>query len=840
MINRVRRAAVRRRKPHYAGFLRDTFRGIPALLKFMTDRRRLPVVLLIALTACGGGGGSDIGMPGAPAGPSPRPEGAPLVSAHRGGAAYAPENTMAAFQNAVRLRVDQLEADTQLTADGVPVLIHDETLDRTTDCSGTVLGMNFADIQNCDAAYWFSPGQPTTSPDMDRPHPLRGQGVRVPATEELFAWLRHLGDAAPELSIEIKNVPGESNFDPGGMAVASVLVPLIREYGLEEKTIVQSFWPLTIDWIKLTAPDIRTQFLTTTSTGQTAAANLAYVIAGRHDVSAPNFDAPDFNAQFVQLAQAAAKQVIPYTPDRESDLQTVAVLGVDGIITNFPACLLRLQDRPLPASVGVGGPTPICPDELPDSDTAGIPGRPDPALCAALRPSRWQPATGVSAPDAKLRAVGIQFKQDIRHVVSYESFRTKMRCLMEDHVMPVMRRDIPMLVVYNEDIGLMTIATGTRGQLVRELTATPLRAPLGDLGPAPAAAVLALGLINTAYAPQVAAYQAMFGPIDPRKQMFVAATDTFARAYSQTFSDVARDYGVYVVASNNQARYRASSDPAEIALFKDPDLPAVSEVYIATDARVTNQTAIWGPEDVNPDAPAGEKNLLFRNDKVPITALERDLIAIDEGPATGDAARANAAGVEVAGFRLGFATSLPAFAWGFEFGQRPAGLEPCVDVRVSYMPCMDALGVDVVVQAEANPGRWAVEQAGGWQPLEWMDSTWRSVAEPGVGFRYNITPHMVGNLLDLTFDGQSAITQRGANAPLRHYVGNTEFNPATDPPEYQVYAGGKPEFLVLAPWVTDDAPRDALRTTGARLAPGSNEALENDYLETAVWADLVR
>jgi glycerophosphoryl diester phosphodiesterase len=804
--------------------------------------RRGPVALLALLLCACGGSGSDgsSGLSIAPAGPSPRPEGAPLVSAHRGGAAYAPENTMAAFHNAVRLRVDQLEADTQLSADGVLVLIHDDTLDRTTDCSGTVIGKTFAELQACDAAYWFSPGQPTTSPSADLPHPLRGQGVRIPATEELLAWLQQLGDAAPELSIEIKNVPGESNFDPTGMTVAQMLVPLIRQYGLEHKTIVQAFWPLTLDAVKQLAPEIRTQFLTTTSTGQTAAQNLAYVLARQHDISAPNFDAPDFLAPLVQAAQAAGKQVIPYTPDRESDLEAVTALGVDGIITNFPGCLLRLQGRPLPASVGVGAPTPVCPDELPDTAAAGIPNRPDPALCAQLRPARWLPATGVADANVKLRVVGIQFKQDIRHVVSYESFRTKMRCLMEDHVMPVLRRDVPMLVVFNEDIGLMTLAIGSRGQLVRELAASPLRAPAGDQAAAPLGAVLGLGLINAAYAPQVAAYQAMFGPIDPRKQMFVAATDTFARAYSQTFSGIARDYGVYVVASNNQARYRASTDPAEVALFKDPDLPAVEEVYVATDARVTNQTAIWGPHDVNPDAPAGEKNLLFRNDKVPLTALEKDLIAIDEGPATGDAARANAAGVEVAGFRLGFATSLPAFAWGFDFGQRPADLEPCADVRVSYMPCMDALGVDVVVQAEANPGRWVVEQAGGWQALEWMASTWRTVAEPGVKFRYNVTPHMVGNLLDLVFDGQSAITKRGANAPLRHYVGNTEFTPATDPAGYQVYAGDKTEFLELAPWVTPDAPRDELRATGAKLAPGSNDPLENDYLETAVWADLVR
>ncbi len=794
------------------------------------------VAVSVLLAACGGSSNDKGSSPNQESGTPPAA--AAIVSAHRGGAAYAPENTMVAFRNAVRLGVDQLEADTQLTGDGVLVLIHDDTLDRTTDCSGTVVSKTFAQIQACDAAHWFSPGQPTTRPDTNRSQPLRGQGIRVPATEELFAYLQELGDDAPELSIEIKDIPGESNFDPRGVAVATALVPLIRKYKLEKITIVQSFWPAAIDTVKQMAPELRTQFLTTSSTGQTAGQNLAYVLLRQHNISAPNFDAPDFRPQLIQAAKAAGKQVIPYTPDRESDLRNTLALGVDGLITNFPGCLLRLQGRLRASTVGAGVPAPVCPNELPDTASASIPGRPDPAVCAALRPKRWEPASGVAASNARLRVVGIQFKQDVRHVVSYDSFRTKMRCLMEDHAMPLRVPGLPMLVVYNEDIGLMTLAVGTRGRLVREQAATPLRAPVGENAPLGIAGALAL--INAAYSPQVLAYQTMFGPIDPRKQMFVAATDTFARAYSQTFSDIARDYGVYVVASNNMTRYRASTDPTEIARFKDPDLPAVNEVYIATSSRVTNQTAIWGPHDVDPAAPAGEKNLLFRNDKVPLTSLEKDLIAIDEGPATGDEARANAAGVEVEGFRLGFATSLPAFAWGFEFGKRPANLEPCADVRISYMPCMDALGVDVVVQAEANPGRWAVDQVGGWQPLEWMESTWRTVSEPGVKFRYNITPHMVGNLLDLPFDGQSAITQRGANAPLRHYVGNTEFNPATDPAEYQPHVGGKAEFIALAPWVIDDAPRAELRAMGAKLAPGSRDALENDYLETAVWADLVR
>ena len=100
----------------------------------------------------------------------------------------------------------------------------------------------------------------------------------------------------------------------------------------------------------------------------------------------------------------------------------------------------------------------------------------------------------------------------------------------------------------------MTFATGSRGALVRAQAGTPLRAPAGDAEPVGAA--VALGELNAAYAPQVAAYQAMLGPIDPRKEVLVAATDTFVRAFDLTFTRIAKRFGVYVVASNNEPRYR--------------------------------------------------------------------------------------------------------------------------------------------------------------------------------------------------------------------------------------------------------------------------------------------
>lgn len=464
------------------------------------------------------------------------------------------------------------------------------------------------------------------------------------------------------------------------------------------------------------------------------------------------------------------------------------------------------------------------------------PDRPTAADCAPYRSPNRVPVTGHQQDGAKLRVFAIGYHLNIDHAASYETWRTAMRCLVEETVVPHLKPGVPTLVVFPEDIGLPTLAIGPRGATVRAQARTPARAVNDAIPLGMGSALLQL---HTAYAPQIAAYQARFGAVDPRKQVLLAATDTFVRAFSRTFSEIARDYGVYVVAGNNQARYRETHDPVEVALFADPSAQPTDTAYVAVDDRVPNTTFLWAPYDVNPNAPEFERNLLFRNEKVPLTALEKDLLGLDEGPAAGPEALANAAGVEVAGFRLGFATSLPAFQYGYPFGQRPDDFEPCADLRVSYAACQDALGVEVMIQADANPGRWATDlQTGGWQPLEWMGSTWRAVADPTVGFRYNVTPMMTGNLFDLVFDGQSAITGRGANAEPRRYVGNAAPGPR-DPVEYAVYAGDKREFLALAPWAAPDGPRDELTAAAARLAPGSGAATENRYVEAVIFADLV-
>ena len=140
------------------------------------------------------------------------------------------------------------------------------------------------------------------------------------------------------------------------------------------------------------------------------------------------------------------------------------------------------------------------------------------------------------------------------------------------------------------------------------------------------------------------------------------------------------------------------------------------------------------------------------------------------------------------------------------------------------MRCLDELGANVVIQADANPGAWTGPDGDGielWQPLSWMTSTWRAVADPTVRFDYNVTPMLAGNLGDLAFDGQSAITQRGGTRGRAATTSATRAGSAgEDRPDLTDDAGPKTEFLAIAPWVAPDGPRDDLRAVGAKLAPG--------------------
>ena len=308
----------------------------------------------------------------------------------------------------------------------------------------------------------------------------------------------------------------------------------------------------------------------------------------------------------------------------------------------------------------------------------------------------------------------------------------------------------------------------------------------------------------------------------------------------QVFSDMARRYGVYMLGSNDQAPFRESRDSAEIDTFRDPDLPKPDSVFVATAPQVYNEAFLWAPRFVRREGPLPLRNVVAENRKVPLTPIEQAL-QLTSGPSSGADGIANVRPYRLPGTRarMAFATSLPAFTYGYDFGMKPPGLDPCSDLSTYYMPCLERLGANLVMQDEANPGPWAgTGGQGAWQPLEWMGSTWRASADPTVSFDYNVTPHLVGNLADLAFDGQTAITERGLRGPRRcTYIGNRRALPADQPP-FRRYAGPKRQFLAIAPWVRPDGPRPELEQAAARLSGFSGSKIENDYLETAVIADL--
>ena len=532
--------------------------------------------------------------------------------------------------------------------------------------------------------------------------------------------------------------------------------------------------------------------------------------------------------------------------------------------------------------------------------------------CAETRADRWAEASGVEDPTGEVRVYAIQFKHEIRHVRSHQTFDRKMRCLVEELVMPTAdvdgdgRADEPTIVVLNEDAGLATIAAGTRGVPARAAAARGVKDPRNIPG-----ALSAFATLGASYQPAVSYYAARAPETSAQRLILAAATDNFVRGFMRTNSAIARDYGVYVVSSNNQAEFRETTDPVAVAALRDPDYVeayldgTLTSVYEAVDVGpdpsdpssttgmgragidVYNQAFMWAPEDapaghpvrtrheeinggpLSPDDP--RRNIIHLTRKTPLTSIEREVLDLSDDRDMGELNTGPLcllpADDPSCSIRIGYGISLPAFQWGSAFGEQlPNGIEPC-STPTLWMRCLDARGVNLFLQPEANPGKWADYIDLSWTPtafqaLSWMDSAWRTVADPTVeNIRYAVTPHLVGNLVDLTFDGQSVIFERcfmsgdgstcDGNTP-EAFVGAELFvacgpgeTARCDGPELAPYAGAKQETIVMAPWVLDDDPalspvmnRERLAERARQMEAGTGSPFENDYLETAVWADL--
>ena len=221
----------------------------------------------------------------------------PKVFAHRGASADAPENTLAAFQLALDEGADGIELDVMLSKDKQIVVIHDETIDRTTNGSGRVRDMTLEELLTFNA----------------------GDGQKIPTLAAVFEQL----GGKFLINVELKNY--HSLFDSLPLKVAS----LVRDYELSESVIISSFNPFNIPRFRKRLPEVTLGLLT-----QPRQARYDIWRLFRYDALHPHFS--DVDEVLVAAMHACHCQINTWTPDDPDEIQRLASLGVDSVITNVP------------------------------------------------------------------------------------------------------------------------------------------------------------------------------------------------------------------------------------------------------------------------------------------------------------------------------------------------------------------------------------------------------------------------------------------------------------------------------------------------------------------------
>lgn len=253
----------------------------------------------------------------------------PLVIAHRGGAGISPENTLFAFKRAFDLGVDVLELDFHRTADGELVVIHDATVDRTTDGTGAIAAMNLAEIRKLDAGFrWTNDGGKT--------FPFRGKDIKIPTLREVF-------EAFPDIKINIE--PKYTTPSP-----VKPLCDLIAEFKRTDKVIVGTFHSEVLGDFRQTCKGVATS---------ASPSEVSFFLA-RYELGLSQNYSPEMQVlqipeklgslqivtgDYIKAAHSRNLDVHVWTINDIEDMKRLIAIKVDGIMTNYPDRLLDLLNK---------------------------------------------------------------------------------------------------------------------------------------------------------------------------------------------------------------------------------------------------------------------------------------------------------------------------------------------------------------------------------------------------------------------------------------------------------------------------------------------------------------
>jgi glycerophosphoryl diester phosphodiesterase len=243
-----------------------------------------------------------------------RDDGFPLVIAHRGASSTHPENTLRSFEAALAAGAPVVELDVRLSSDGVPVAMHDPDVSRTTDGAGPVCGFALSELRRLNAGTTHRPEQ-------------------VPLLSEVFELVSGRGG----LALEIKNLPGEPDYEPDRETVVEAALTELERAGFEGPVLVLSFNPRSLAAAKRIDPELPTGLLTTDAVELDMA--IGQAVEGGHDfISFPAMTVLAAGGEpFVSRAHEAGLRVGTWTVDRAGEVRTLLGWGVDAVATNDPA-----------------------------------------------------------------------------------------------------------------------------------------------------------------------------------------------------------------------------------------------------------------------------------------------------------------------------------------------------------------------------------------------------------------------------------------------------------------------------------------------------------------------
>ncbi len=265
-----------------------------------------------------------------------RRDGRPLVIAHRGGRALAPENTLAAAERARAAGADLWEFDVQLTRDGVPILVHDETLDRTTDAAARFPdrapwradAFILEEVHTLDAGSWFA------LPDGSRPF----AGERVPTLEDALRWTVESGMGA---DVELKGASRSTFLSRRGRRLAERAVSLLRRFDLLPRAIVSSFDPPLLRHVKRISPEVPCALLLVALPTNPVAALVGARAAV--PVNAVAIPPEAFRAEAGEALGRVGVGTLVWTVNAEEEMGRLArEPSVAGIVTDDPARLAEV------------------------------------------------------------------------------------------------------------------------------------------------------------------------------------------------------------------------------------------------------------------------------------------------------------------------------------------------------------------------------------------------------------------------------------------------------------------------------------------------------------------